>query len=95
MHAPLRLNIWSGPRNISTALMYSFAQRSDTQVIDEPLYGHYLRGLPRDPFTRTTDSWECVVPEQTDDGELAEGGCFDIKSGSNLIGTDGVPYNEW
>ncbi len=39
----LRLNVWCGPRNISTALMYSFAQRSDTCVIDEPLYGHYLR----------------------------------------------------
>ncbi len=34
--------MWSGPRNISTALMYSFRQRSDTQVFDEPLYGHYL-----------------------------------------------------
>lgn len=36
------ISLWSGPRNISTALMYSFAQRSDMQVIDEPLYGHYL-----------------------------------------------------
>lgn len=37
-----RICMWSGPRNISTALMYSFAQRSDTTVVDEPLYGHYL-----------------------------------------------------
>ncbi len=35
--------LWSGPRNASTALMYSFAQRSDTRVVDEPLYGHFLR----------------------------------------------------
>lgn len=35
--------LWSGPRNVSTALMYSFAQRADTKVVDEPLYGHYLR----------------------------------------------------
>lgn len=38
-----RIQLWSGPRNISTALMYSFAQRTDTQVVDEPLYAHYLR----------------------------------------------------
>jgi hypothetical protein len=38
-----RINVWSGPRNVSTALMYSFAQRRDTRVVDEPLYGHYLR----------------------------------------------------
>lgn len=35
--------LWSGPRNVSTALMYSFAQRPDTRVVDEPLYGHFLR----------------------------------------------------
>lgn len=39
----LRINLWSGPRNVSTALMYSFAQRPDTRVVDEPLYGHYLK----------------------------------------------------
>lgn len=37
------INLWSSPRNISTALMYSFAQRPDTVVFDEPLYAHYLR----------------------------------------------------
>lgn len=37
------ISVWSGPRNVSTALMYSFAQRADTRVVDEPLYGHYLR----------------------------------------------------
>jgi hypothetical protein len=37
-----RICLWSGPRNISTTLMYSFAQRSDTKVFDEPLYGYYL-----------------------------------------------------
>ena len=37
-----RINMWSGPRNISTAMMYAFAQRSDTHVVDEPFYAHYL-----------------------------------------------------
>lgn len=40
--------LWSGPRNVSTALMYSFAQRHDVRVIDEPLYGHYLRASGAD-----------------------------------------------
>lgn len=38
-----RICLWSGPRNVSTALLYSFAQRDDTEVLDEPLYAHYLR----------------------------------------------------
>jgi hypothetical protein len=37
-----RICLWSGPRNMSTAFMYSWAQRSDTVVVDEPLYGYYL-----------------------------------------------------
>jgi hypothetical protein len=37
-----RINLISSPRNLSTALMYSFAQRADTKVIDEPLYAYYL-----------------------------------------------------
>jgi len=44
MEAPVtRISLWSGPRNISTAMMYSFAQRKDTKVFDEPLYGYYLK----------------------------------------------------
>ena len=42
-HPLLRICLWSGPRNVSTALMYAFARRPDTFAIDEPLYGHYLR----------------------------------------------------
>lgn len=38
----VRICLWASPRNISTALMYSFAQRTDTQVVDEPFYGFYL-----------------------------------------------------
>ena len=36
------INLISGPRNLSTALMYSFAQREDFEVLDEPFYAHYL-----------------------------------------------------
>lgn len=42
MTAPLRIAMWSGPRNISTALMYSFAQRPDCAVTDEPFYAAFL-----------------------------------------------------
>ena len=34
--------MWSGPRNVSTALMRSWGNREDTVVVDEPLYAHYL-----------------------------------------------------
>jgi hypothetical protein len=39
----LRLAMWSGPRNVSTALMRSWENRPDTIVVDEPFYAHYLQ----------------------------------------------------
>ncbi|WP_238366379.1 sulfotransferase [Mesobacterium pallidum] len=38
----MKLAMWSGPRNLSTAMMYSFAQRADFTVSDEPFYAAYL-----------------------------------------------------
>ena len=35
--------MWSGPRNLSTALLRSFENRNDTVVLDEPLYAYYLK----------------------------------------------------
>jgi hypothetical protein len=39
---PVRIAMWSGPRNISTALMRAWEHRGDCAVSDEPLYAHYL-----------------------------------------------------
>jgi hypothetical protein len=61
-----RICVWSGPRNISTALMYSFAQRADTRVADEPLYGHYLTVSGAEHPGRD----ECLAVLETD-GERA------------------------
>ncbi|MGI5236757.1 HAD family hydrolase [Dactylosporangium sp. CA-139066] len=38
----VRVAMWSGPRNISTAMLRSFGARPDAVVVDEPLYAHYL-----------------------------------------------------
>ncbi|KAK3151668.1 hypothetical protein QOZ80_3AG0248980 [Eleusine coracana subsp. coracana] len=40
---PVVIHAWSAPRSLSTSLMYSFAQRDDTEVLDEPLYANFLR----------------------------------------------------
>ncbi|WVZ57002.1 hypothetical protein U9M48_007450 [Paspalum notatum var. saurae] len=41
--APVVIHAWSAPRSLSTSLMYSFAQRDDMEVLDEPLYANFLR----------------------------------------------------
>jgi hypothetical protein len=67
----VRVAMWSGPRNLSTALMRSWGSRPDTAVIDEPLYAHYLAvtGLDhpgRDEILASQETdWRAVVAELT------------------------------
>lgn len=61
-----RICLWSGPRNISTALMYAFAQRKDTTVYDEPLYAHYLSRTPARDYHPGADE---VIATMENDGE--------------------------
>ncbi|HTT97229.1 MAG TPA: hypothetical protein VMF58_04225 [Rhizomicrobium sp.] len=69
MSEPIRIAMWSGPRNISTAMMRSFENRPDTAVIDEPFYAAFLKATGIDHPMREesmasqpNDPW--VVVEQ-------------------------------
>jgi general secretion pathway protein G len=55
----------------------------------------YLRDIPADPFTKTKDSWQVIAPPAPADGSEVKGSVYDVKSGSNQIGSNGIPYNEW
>ena len=67
----IRVGVWSGPRNISTALMRSWSSRADCSVSDEPLYAHYLRSLD-DERRRQHPAWEETIASQpTDPARLA------------------------
>ena len=61
--------MWSGPRNISTALMRSWASRADTRVIDEPFYAHYLKETgydhpgAREIIAAYESDWRLVVDQ--------------------------------
>ncbi|MEM7348199.1 MAG: sulfotransferase family protein, partial [Chloroflexota bacterium] len=70
MSKTTRIAVWSGPRNISTALMYSFAQRQDTRVFDEPLYGHYLSTT--DAYTYHPGSDEVIASQENDWRKVVE-----------------------
>ncbi len=56
---PLRIAMWSGPRNISTAMMRAWENRADTAVWDEPFYGAYLSetGAPHPGAAQVIEAW--------------------------------------
>src|SRR5688500_11287327 len=70
----LYINLISSPRNISTALMYSFAQRSDTVVLDEPFYAFYLLTSGADHPGR-----EEVLKSQSNSEEAVKKEIFSIR----------------
>ncbi|MEM8746413.1 MAG: sulfotransferase family protein [Actinomycetota bacterium] len=64
MPGTVRINVWSSPRNLSTAMMYAWRERADTVVFDEPLYAHYLRTTGVEHPGR-----DAVLASQDPDGE--------------------------
>ncbi len=57
----------------------------------------YLKMIPRDPITYAVDTWE-EIPEELNEDDLLSGvipGIADVRSGSDLTGIDGTPYNTW
>lgn len=74
----LRIAMWSGPRNISTAMMRSFGSRADCAVSDEPFYGAFLKatGEPHPLAQETIEdmdcSWRSVLETQSGDAPGGE-----------------------
>ena len=55
----------------------------------------YLRAVPRDPFTQSSDTWQIELSDPEPGNPSAEPGVFDVKSGSDRVGINGTPYAEW
>ena len=72
--------MWSGPRNISTALMRSWESRSDTFVIDEPFYAHYLSVTNVDHPGRD----EIIQNGETDQSVVSKGLISDIDDSCSI-----------
>lgn len=63
----MRIAMWSGPRNLSTAMMYSFGNRADFTVMDEPFYAPYLARTGQDHPMRD----EIIAAHETDPEKVA------------------------
>lgn len=63
----MRIAMWSGPRNLSTAMMYSFGARADFAVMDEPFYAAYLARTGAEHPMRD----EIVASHETDPSQVA------------------------
>jgi Sulfotransferase domain len=72
--------MWSGPRNISTAMMRAWENRPDTWVVDEPLYAHYLTQVE----VAHPGQAEVIAAGQTDWRRVVAGLVGDIQPGKTV-----------
>ena len=78
---PSRIAMWSGPRNLSTAMMYAFASRGDCAVWDEPFYAAYLHATGLDhPMTP-----QVIAAGQPDPARVAQDCLGPIPSSQRLF----------
>jgi len=77
----MRIAAWSGPRNLSTVMMYAFAARGDCAVVDEPFYAAYLAATGLDHPMRPA-----VLAAQPSDPAVVAGACLGpIPQGKGLF----------
>jgi general secretion pathway protein G len=55
----------------------------------------YLRGVPIDPFTNSTETWQTVNAELDPSNPAGDVGIFDVKSGAEGTAIDGTSYADW
>ncbi len=73
---------------------YTYDKEKAPQSLDELVSDGYLKKLPLDPITNTSD-WKLVMEDATQAVNQSEPGIFDIHSTSDKISLDGTPYSTW
>ena len=77
----MKIAMWSGPRNLSTAMMYAFAARGDCAVRDEPFYAAYLKATGLDhPMAA-----QIIASQETDPARVAAACAGPIPDGKPLL----------
>jgi general secretion pathway protein G len=73
---------------------YSYDKAKAPQSLQDLVSEGYLRAVPIDPMTNSTD-WKIVMEDASQSVSQQEPGIWDVHSGSDKTGLDGVPYADW
>lgn len=74
---------------------YTYDKQKAPQSLQDLVEGGYLRTVPVDPMTGSTQTWQIVMEDATTSVNQTEPGIFDVRSGSDKTSLEGTPYSEW
>ena len=74
---------------------YTYDKAKAPQALQDLVTGGYLRQVPIDPMTNSSDTWRLVIEDMMTATNQSEPGVFDVKSGSDKKSLDGTSYSEW
>jgi general secretion pathway protein G len=74
---------------------YTQDKQKAPQALDDLVSAGYLHSIPKDPFTRASDTWQTVQEDVMTAIDQTQPGITDVKSGSNLTSSEGTAYSSW
>jgi general secretion pathway protein G len=74
---------------------YTFDKQKAPQTLRDLVDQGYLRGVPLDPITGSTDTWHVIMEDAVSTVDQTQPGIYDVRSGSDLKSLEGTLYSEW
>jgi general secretion pathway protein G len=74
---------------------YTYDKEKAPQTLQDLVSEGYLRQVPADPMTGSSQDWRVIMEDPGSAVNQDNPGIFDIRSGSDKIGLNGVPYSDW
>jgi general secretion pathway protein G len=82
--------------NMRTAIdQYTQDKAKAPQDLNDIVTAGYLHAIPKDPFTHAADTWQTVQEDVLQSIDQTAPGITDVKSGSNLMSSEGTAYSSW
>jgi|SRR5580658_10875814 general secretion pathway protein G len=74
---------------------YTYDKQKAPQTLNDLVSDGYLRQVPMDPITNSSDTWKIIMEDATNTVNQSEPGIFDVRSGSDKTSLEGTPYSDW
>jgi general secretion pathway protein G len=74
---------------------YTYDKTKAPQTLQDLVSEGYLKEVPYDPMTGSNQTWKVIMEDASQATSQSEPGIWDVKSGSDKMGSDGTPYSEW